>query len=186
MSKLLLSRGFTMIELMVTISISVLLVTFGVPMMSNLIEGNTISGHVNNFVGSISLARSEALKRGVQVVVCRSDNPNDDAPTCAASGTGWQSGWIAFADRNGNEQMDDPASSGDVLLRVQGAMTDTGGIVRNVSSTKLIFRPTGLMISGLSTFTFNSRSQNSARLRCVCIGSSGRTRLMNNLTETCD
>lgn len=174
-----------MIELMVTISIGALLVTFGVPMMSNLIEGNTISGHVNNFIGTVNLARSEALKRGVQVVVCRSDNPDADLPTCAASGTGWQSGWIAFADRNGNEQMD-TASSGDVLLRVQGAMTDTGGIVRNISSTKLTFRPTGLMSSGLSTFTFSPRSQNPARQRCVCIGSSGRTRIMDNSTEICD
>lgn len=174
-----------MIELMVTISIGALLVAFGVPMMSNLIEGNTISGHVNNFVGTINLARSEALKRGVQVVICRSDNPDADLPTCAASGTGWQSGWITFADRDGNEQMD-TASSGDVLLRVQGAMTDTGGIVRNISSTKLIFRPTGLMSTGASTFTFNSRSQNSARLRCVCTTLSGRTRLMDNSTEICD
>lgn len=174
-----------MIELMVTVSIGALLVTFGVPMMSNLIEGNTISGQVNGFIGTISLARSEALKRSVQVVVCRSDNPNADAPTCATSGTGWQSGWIAFADRDGDEQMG-AASSGDVLLRVQGAMTDTGGIERSISSTKLTFRPTGLMSSGLSTFTFNSRSQNTARLRCVCIGSSGRTRIMNNSTETCD
>jgi type IV fimbrial biogenesis protein FimT len=184
MSKLLFSRGFTMIELMVTISIGALLVTFGVPMMSNLIEGNTISGHVNNFVGTINLARSEALKRGVQVVVCRSDNPDADLPTCAASGTGWQSGWIAFADRNGNEQMD-TASSGDVLLRVQGAMTDTGGIVQD-NFSKLTFRPTGLMKAGASIFTFNSRSQNSARLRRVCTKLSGRTQLMDNSTETCD
>jgi type IV fimbrial biogenesis protein FimT len=183
MSKLF-SRGFTMVELMVTISISAILVTFGVPMMSNLVEGNTISGHVNNFVGTVNLARSEAIKRGIPIVICRSDNPDVDAPTCAASGTGWESGWIAFADRNANGQLD-AATTGDVLLRVQGAMTDTSGITQTTFS-KLIFRPTGLMSAGASTFTFNSRSQNSARVRRVCTTLSGRTRIIDNPTDTCD
>jgi Tfp pilus assembly protein FimT len=79
----------------------------------------------------------------------------------------------------------DTASSGDVLLRVQGAITDTGGIAQNTFS-KLTFRPTGLMSTGASTFTFNSRSQNSARLRRVCTTLSGRTRLIDNPTDTCD
>ena len=124
-----LSRGFTLIELMVTISIGAILMSLGVPMMRNLIERNAVSGQVNSFVGAVQLARSEAIKRGIQVVVCRSANAEtSNTPTCAASGTGWESGWIVFADRNTNEQMSWSSGDSDVLLRVQGAITDSGGI----------------------------------------------------------
>lgn len=185
MSKLSFSRGFTLIELMVTVSISAILVGIGAPMMTSVIERNAVAGHTNSFMGSISLARSEAIKRGVAVVMCRSDNPEAAAPVCASSGTAWVSGWIVFADRNNNGQMDSASANSDVLLRVQGAVTDSGGIAQN-TFTNLVFRPTGLMSSGASTITFDSKSQNSSAKLCVCIFVSGRTRLLETSTDTCE
>jgi type IV fimbrial biogenesis protein FimT len=189
MSKRSLSRGFTLIELMVTITIGAILLGLGVPMMRNIVERNAVSGQVNGFVGAVNLARSEAIKRGIPVVMCRSTNAEISAtPTCVASGVGWESGWIVFADRSGStttRQMNWGSSDSDVLLRVQGAITDTGGIEQN-SFDKLIFRPTGLMSSGASQFTFNSRSLTSDQQRRVCILMSGRTRLINNSIDICD
>ena len=186
MSKRTLSGGFTLIELMVTITIGAILLGLGVPMMRNIVERNAVSGQVNGFVGAVNLARSEAIKRGVPVVMCRSINAETtDTPTCVASGVGWESGWIVFADRNINDQMNSASTNSDVLLRVQGSITDTGGIEQN-AFRKLIFRPTGLMSSGASQFTFNSRSLTSDQQRRVCITISGRTRLINNSIDTCD
>ena len=181
-----LSRGFTLIELMVTISIGAMLMSLGVPMMRNLIERNAVSGQVNSFVGAVQLARSEAIKRGIQVVVCRSDNAEtSNTPTCAASGTGWESGWIVFADRNTNEQMSWSSGDSDVLLRVQGAITDSGGIEQN-AFRKLVFRPTGLMSAGASQMTFNSKSLTSSQQRRVCVKKTKQTRVLNNSTDTCE
>lgn len=181
-----LCRGFTLIELMVTISIGVILMTMGVPMMRNLIERNAVAGHVNSFVGAVQLARSEAIKRGISVVVCRSANAETSStPTCAASGTGWESGWIVFADRDINDQMNWASGSSDVLLRVQGVINDSGGIEQN-AFRKLVFRPTGLMSAGASQITFNSRSLASSQQRRVCVTMAGRTRVINNSTDTCD
>jgi type IV fimbrial biogenesis protein FimT len=183
MYQLSLSRGFTLVEMMVTVSITIILLSVGVPMMRDLMESNTIASHVNSFVGASNLARSEAIKRGVPVVICRSDNPSADVPSCASSGTEWQSGWIVFTDRDADNQLDFGAT-GEVLLRVQDAITDTGGISQNTFS-KLVFRPTGLLSSGASQFTFQSRSLNSTQQRRVCISLSGRIRLIRNSTDTC-
>lgn len=185
MSNLSISRGFTLIELLVTISISVILVRMGVPMMTDVIERNAVSGHASSLMGGVNLARSESIKRGIPVVVCRSDNAEAAAPVCATSGTEWSSGWIVFADRNNNGQMDSATTNSDVLLRVQGAVTDSGGISQN-TFTNLVFRPTGLMSAGASTLTFSSKSQTSSAQRRVCIFLSGRTRLIDNSTDTCN
>lgn len=185
MSKRIFTRGFTLIELMVTITIGVILTSLGVPMMRNIVERNAVSNNINSFVGAVNLARSEAIKRGIPVVVCRSDNAETSAsPTCASSGSEWKSGWIVFADRDANSQMSYATNKSDVLLRVQGAISDTSGIQQN-AFRKLVFRPTGLMSSGASQFTFNSQSGTSEQQRRVCITMSGRTRLINNSIDVC-
>ena len=178
------SGGFTLIEVMVVVSITAILLTLAIPSMQNLIERNAIAGQVNAFIGSATLARSEAIKRNAPVVMCRSNNAESSAtPSCAASGTDWKSGWIVFMDRGGTGDQYQPAQ-GDVLLRVQGTLTDSGGIEQKKFG-KLKFRNTGLLQSGASQFTFNSASLTSSQQRRVCVSMAGRTRLIDNDTDLC-
>ncbi|WP_371327002.1 GspH/FimT family pseudopilin [Polaromonas sp. YR568] len=170
---------------MVTVTVGAILLSIGLPMMRNFLERNAVAGQLNSFISAINLARSEAIKRGTPVVICRSvDAAASNQPTCAGSGTGWESGWIVFVDRDGNSQMNSGSTASDVLLRVQGTVTDTGGIEQNVFR-KLVFLPTGLMRSGASQFTFNSQSLSSNQQRRVCVTMSGRTRLINNPVDLC-
>src|SRR5262245_54788327 len=81
--------GFTLIEMMVTIAIAALLFAIGVPMFRNASLGARLSAGANNLLASVQLARSEAIKRNVQVTLCASS----DGATCAAAG-GWEQGWI--------------------------------------------------------------------------------------------
>jgi type IV fimbrial biogenesis protein FimT len=176
--------GFTLIELMVTIAIVAILLTLGVPSMRDLLERNAVSGHINGFVGSVNLSRSEAMKRGIPVVMCRSNDPDTAAtPTCLGAGSNWEGGWIVFADRNADSQM--TANTSDVLLRVQGRITDSGGITQSTSD-KLVFRPNGLMSLGESVMTFEARSASVSQRRRVCLSLSGRTRLIDDSVTTCD
>lgn len=177
-------RGFTLIEAMVVISIIAILLAIGVPNMRDLLERNAVAGHVNGFVGAVNFSRSEALKRGISIVMCRSSNADTTAaPTCLGSDKNWEGGWIVFADRNGDTQM--ATASSDVLLRVQGRLTDSGGISQNPASI-LVFRPTGLMSSGISSITFDSRSLSTQQRRLVCLTIGGRTRLIVNSSDTCE
>lgn len=176
--------GFTLIEVMVVIAITGILLLIGIPSMKSMIERNAVANQVNSFVGSVTLARAEAIKRNASVVMCRSTNAETTNPICASSGTEWKSGWIVFMDRGGSGAQYQPGN-GDVLLRVQGDLTDSGGIVQN-KAAKLQFRSTGVLSSGTSQFTFNSASLTANQQRRVCIAMTGRARLIDNDTELCE
>ena len=88
--------GFTLVEMMVVVSIAAILISIAVPSYSALIKSNRLSSGTNEFISALLLARSEALKRSESVSVCASK----DQATCA--GTDFSKGWIVFTDCNQN------------------------------------------------------------------------------------
>ena len=123
--------GFTLLELMVTVALAAILLTVGVPSFSNFIKNGHLTTANNDLVTAFNIARSEAIKRGVRVTVCKS---NDEA-SCTTSGN-WDQGWIVFTDENNNGGYN---SATETLLRVHSAMqtsvTAVGGgtVTNNVS-----------------------------------------------------
>ena len=88
--------GFTLIELLVTLSIAGILLGIGVPSFSNAISESRISSQYNAMVGSLYLARSEAVKGPGEVTVC----PKSAVEVLqCGSKTDWKNGWIVFIDR---------------------------------------------------------------------------------------
>jgi type IV fimbrial biogenesis protein FimT len=180
-------NGFTLIEMLVVIAISAILLAIGVPSMNSFLERNAVSGQVNTLLGTVALARSEAIKRNGPVTVCRSENAEtSDTPSCAGSGSNdWKIGWMTFLDRDGNGAFD--PTQGDVLISVQGAFGDSnsGGIRKNATNT-LRFRNTGLLSSSSTTFTFQSASKTPSRQQCVTISATGRARLIASGKSGCE
>lgn len=111
-------KGFTLIELMVTLAIAAIVLTVGVPGFMATIQNNRITTSLNDFVSDLNLARSEAIKRGSRVTLCKSD----DGETCTQDGD-WSQGWILFSDPNDNANFDEGAES-ETLLRVHQALRD--------------------------------------------------------------
>jgi type IV fimbrial biogenesis protein FimT len=115
-------RGFTMIELMLTVSVLAVLLGLAVPSFLETVRTNRMISQNNEFIGSLNFARSEALKRSDSVSACASA----DQATCTGA-TDWTTGWIVFADRDadGDRDLDpdgDPATDdGDSLLQAKGA-----------------------------------------------------------------
>ncbi len=106
--------GFSLVELMITLAIAAILLSMAVPSFSELIKNNRLITQTNDFVTALNLARSEAIRRGSRVTVCKSS----DQASCVAGGS-WEQGWIVFNDVNGNGTV---AAATDII-RVHEALT---------------------------------------------------------------
>jgi type IV fimbrial biogenesis protein FimT len=88
-------RGFTLIELMVTIAMVVILGTLAAPSFQQTIASSRLTTATNDLYTSLAQARSEAIKRGERVTVCKSEN----STSCSADvTTTWSVGWVTFVD----------------------------------------------------------------------------------------
>lgn len=82
-------KGFTLVELMVTVAILAIVLAIAVPSFQGLIRDQQATTVANEVVSAIALARSEAIKRNRNVTVCR----RNAAGTDCDSGTNWAAGW---------------------------------------------------------------------------------------------
>lgn len=95
------SRGFTAIELMVVVAILAVLAALAAPSFTPLIERWRVQQTVEGLQSTLYFARSEAIKRGGNVVVQKLPNNTNGCNT--ASGTSaWDCGWYVCEDTNGN------------------------------------------------------------------------------------
>lgn len=122
------ATGFTLVELMVTLTVVGILAALAVPNMRLFIQNNRLTAASNDLLRSFQLARTEAIKRQQNVVVCASVNTTAANPTCSF---GAFTGWIVFQDTNSNWQAD----VGEAVLERHGPLdgsitvkTDNNGI----------------------------------------------------------
>jgi type IV fimbrial biogenesis protein FimT len=109
-------RGFTLIELMVAVSVAAVLLGLGVPAFRQTLISNRLTASANEFMAALNYARSEAIRRGVPVVLCKSSS----GTSCDTGGNKWEIGWMAFIDAN----KDGKWNSGEDILRVWPALPE--------------------------------------------------------------
>lgn len=127
--------GFTLIELVVTVSLLGILLTMAVPNFTTLVKNSRLSTQANDFIIAANLARSEAIKRNLNVVICRSA----DGASCANSG-GWEQGWVVFVDNDSDGGLD----AGETVLRVFPELTGDNTLRANANFTnRVTYRPRG-------------------------------------------
>ena len=97
---------------MAVLVVASILAVLAAPSLNGFIANQRISNQVNELLGDLNFARSEAIKRAVTITVCKSADPDSAAPTCNANaGDPWRSGRIVFVDstnigtRDANEQI---------------------------------------------------------------------------------
>lgn len=109
--------GMTLIEIMVTLGVVAILATVAAPSLQNMIERNQLQALTNNMVSNLYFARSEAAKRGFNVVMCASDATQN---TCDSAATSFANGWIIFTDYDNNLALTSPTTlfdtNGDGLV----------------------------------------------------------------------
>jgi type IV fimbrial biogenesis protein FimT len=149
------SFGFTLIELMVTVSIAAIVLTLGVPGYTEMIQNNRMTTQINEFTAYVNLARSEAIKRGVSVTMCKRNTPG----TACDNSASWLAGWIVFADPSNKGTID----TGEEVIRLRESLVGLTSI--NFSTDRLTFGSLGLLEGVLNrTITFcDSRGLDKAK-----------------------
>lgn len=176
--------GFTLIEMLVTLTIAAVLLMTAVPGAADLLRRNRLATQVNQVTSALMLARTESLKRGVRVTVCQTADASASTPACSAgSSDDWSSGWIVFADHVGEAGNAAGVVDGnDEAIRVFEALPSS---VLNADTTltrAVYFRPDGMAggiddSGGEATIAggFLLCSQGSGRT--IALNAAGRTRI---------
>jgi len=178
-------RGVTLIEVLVTVAIVAVLTKVAVPSIQGAIQSSQISSTTNTFLADLRRARTEAIRRGSNVVMCRSNEPEKATPACSKStdpgSTGWVSGWIIFEDRNRNGDYDDGT---DQLVRVQSAIAGIGSMVGGNDDQKIEFTAMGRPKNGAKTsYKIGAGDIAAERRRVVCLGTGGMGRVSKETTS---
>ena len=181
------TRGFTLVELLVVVSIAAILMALAVPSFSRLIQSTNISSSVNTFLADTRFARSESIRLGGGVVMCRSSSPEAANSTCdTGSTTGWETGWIIFHDLNNSRTRTSSGTGEEPLLRVQAPIASVDSIGSD-SNTTFVYTATGRLrnLTGATKLQFGAGNYTNDLQRVVCVNISGRAFTAGNGNATC-
>ncbi|MET0661443.1 MAG: GspH/FimT family pseudopilin [Steroidobacteraceae bacterium] len=143
-------NGFTLLELMVGITVLGVLLAVGVPSFTSMIRTNRVATQTNQFIAALNFARNEAAARGLPVSICASDSAQSSC-AAATSDTSWSNGWLIFTDRSGTAGAVDTGSGDLILIRAEAP---TGGMQVNSGTNAFIrFASTGGLTNPASTAT---------------------------------
>ena len=160
--------AFTLIELLITITVAAVVLTIGVPGFERVIERNQLATNVNTLVSSMNFARSEAIKRNKRVKICDST----DSVNCGLGN--YSQGWMIFIDENDDDDLD---AATDELIFVQGAFPNNISIDPNLSTgANDISYLTGGRANRNGNFII-CKNNDVSKARVIVIDMNGRARL---------
>lgn len=159
--------GFTLVELMVTLSVAGILLAFAVPSYVSLTANNRAATEANKLLAALNLTRSEAVKQGLAISLCARALPRTDPESCAGT-TDWASGWLMFTDNSGTKGVLDGS---DKLVKVWEGLEGNGSLTGNAGFVQ--YQSTGVL-SGSANFLLSYPNCNGDNNRIITVGLTGR------------
>jgi type IV fimbrial biogenesis protein FimT len=161
-------------------ALAAILVGVGTPAMTATARSVELSSATNDLIGSLLLARSEAVKRKGRVVLCKSS----DGSGCAQA-DGWEQGWIVFHDANNNGVHE----AGEAVIQRIQALQPNLRVSGNASLSRYIsYAPSGATSMANGAFqagTITICGQPAGEARQIVLSSSGRPRVQKTTVASC-
>lgn len=95
-------KGFTLVELMVTIAIMAIMAAIALPNMRDFVASSRIKNRAEQTAALFRFAKGEAARLNMPVVVCGVTIRSDGRDTGACNANNYGSGMLAFGDQNRN------------------------------------------------------------------------------------
>ncbi len=162
------NAGFTLIELMIAISVAAILCAVSFPALGGLVHSAQSRGSHEAMFSSLALARNTAVTRQSEIVLCASR----DGEHCDG-GQWWQDGWIVFQDSDRDGTRDANESVIQVVQAQRGVTIET-----SAERTHITFRSDGTSPGTNATFTFCDIKPNHAT-GSIVVSNAGRARQGN-------
>ncbi len=129
-------RGFTLIELMVTLAVVVVLLRVCVPGFVSMQRNSELTSAANGLLASINAARTEAMKRNLRAAVVPAD------------GRSWAGGWVVYVDIDGSDGFQ---AAKDLVVSTQPALASyfsmSGNNTASGRSPYILFNGSGYPVT---------------------------------------
>lgn len=194
------ARGFTLLELLVSITIAAILAAIAIPSFRTTIQKHRLRSATDNLQAAIDYARTEAVLRATYVSLCASS----DGATCSASKS-YETGWIVYSHPVATTAASDVYSSattkgmavlraGEALTMVSARAFDTGvvtfgqqGQLEPVSTRTNATQPMYFVLCAVTTGSSvpgqNTTNVPGSRIGISAFGATAGTKL--NATDAC-
>ncbi len=177
------SRGFTLIELMITLVIAAVLLMVAVPSFVRYQKNAQLTSAANTLLAATNAARGEAMKRGMSAMVVPTNNGSD-----------WTTGWVVFVDKNNSRTYTDTVDN-TVLTQaaVPTGISITGNNTAAGSTPYIMFDASGYSKSKTGGFgalsisfarTDVATADQYSQTRRIIIASTGRVRMCTPVSAT--
>ena len=147
--------GFTLYELLITLLIVGVVLTFGLPNFAQFTANSRITTTANDLHAAFQLARSESARAKTNITICASADPLSGGADC--DGT-WDQGYIVFVDTNGDLAR---AGADETILRAHGGIAE--GVTLAVANDATFF---SYASSGLGRGDVNGNTAMSRAIIC--------------------
>jgi type IV fimbrial biogenesis protein FimT len=157
-------HGFTILELMMTLTIAAVLLGIAIPSFRGMMISSRLRTATNDFAGAINTARSEAITRNTPVTFCRVATNTDTE--CAGSPDAWTN-WVI---RNPVE----------VIRRGEISTAGSVSVSSTLTDDRIVFSPDGLtrdatgVVTGGGIISVCSSGGIDDNLRELTLGSASR------------
>lgn len=161
------SKGFTALELIVSVTIFLIIAVIAVPSFYGLVNDMRADSEISKVNTAIQYARVQALSRGMAITLCKSQ----DKRSCGGS---WSDGLMVFIDKDNTHQVSQPEN----ILRVYSGVSAFGELSFNAFAAEdyLQILPTGLTNWQNGTFVYCAKNREARFARSLIISNTGRIR----------